>query len=114
MTHKTLVEKAKEYALTEDRLRNFKRDPGERPEDEWWGMAKKHFYSVMDLKDGLLPATQRNIDEKIGDLINYLHLLEAILVENYLNAESSAKYPDGTSPEDMKEKLFWEVTENKS
>jgi hypothetical protein len=80
----TLKKKAGEYAQNDDRLYNFRKAAavdGETPARALWGMAKKHLVSVMDLKDGLLPSTPEMVDEKIGDMINYLILLEAVLLE---------------------------------
>ena len=47
-----------------------------------WGMNSKHIVSVIDMVEGKLPINERNINEKIGDSINYLILLEAIFREN--------------------------------
>lgn len=80
-----LGNKAKEYAQDDDRLYNFKiaaRTKGETPEKALWGMAVKHLVSVMDLVDGKLESTPPMVDEKVGDMINYLILLEAILKED--------------------------------
>lgn len=76
--------KAKEYAFGGDRLHNFKvasRAMEEPMSQALWGMAMKHLVSVIDLVEGRLPNTQANCDEKIGDMINYLILLEAALEE---------------------------------
>ena len=56
-----------------------------------WGMLTKHLISVMDLVNGRAKATQNIVDEKIGDLINYLILLEAILKETKADTQSEAK-----------------------
>lgn len=80
-----LGSKSKEYAQEGDRLFNFKlaaQINGSTPEKALWGMATKHLVSVMDLVAGRLEATPDMINEKIGDLINYLILLEAILMED--------------------------------
>lgn len=77
----TLELKGKEYAFNSDRLHNFKsagRIKGEPPEKALWGMAMKHIVSVEDLINGDLENNRHNVDEKIGDLINYLILLEAL------------------------------------
>ena len=79
----TLANKAKEYAIS-DRLYNFKRAAEilrTSPEKALCGMFIKHFVSVMDLIEGSIPSTEYLINEKIGDAINYLILLEAILKE---------------------------------
>lgn len=74
--------KAKEYAMGGDRLHNFKTAAAmgqTTPEKALWGMAMKHLVSVTDLIEGRLKNTEAMADEKIGDLINYLILLEAVL-----------------------------------
>ncbi len=76
--------KSKEYAHNNDRLFNFKRAAAmldTTPPLALVGMWSKHLVSVLDLADGRLPNTQENVDEKIGDAINYLVLLEATLAE---------------------------------
>jgi hypothetical protein len=85
---KTLSSKAEEYADEGDRLHNFKAvammDEGETPERALKGMWKKHLVSVFDIINDLdyevLP-TVKCIDEKLGDAINYLILLEALIIE---------------------------------
>jgi hypothetical protein len=84
---KVLNEKSKEYASAGDRLHNFKRAglmQGVTPEKALVGMLVKHLVCVMDMVDDI---ERGNIfwygqwDEKIGDSINYLCLLEALAVE---------------------------------
>ena len=82
-----LVNKAKEYA-TEDRLHNFKvaaelQDCN--PVTALAGMMCKHTVSVYDLirdNEKGLNISPEMWDEKIGDSINYLLLLTALLEEN--------------------------------
>ena len=73
--------KAEEYASTVDRFHNFNvagAAKGETPEQALWGMYMKHWVSVQDMvKSGESPG-QAWIDEKIGDSINYLMLLEGL------------------------------------
>ena len=82
-----LSNKAVEYA-TEDRLYNFKRAAviGETtPALALKGMLLKHLVCVFDLidaYDGIDIHLHTVVDEKIGDSINYLILLEAILKES--------------------------------
>jgi hypothetical protein len=83
----TLIEKAKEYA-TEDRLHNFKvaaklQNTTER--DALCGMMAKHIVSVFDLARADNFASMDVWDEKIGDAINYLFLLKAVVIEEYYN-----------------------------
>lgn len=81
---RVLIEKAKEYAKgDEDRLHNFNRAAaitGQSRERCLFGFALKHLVSVMDIIDtieeGDIPRRDLT-QEKIGDLINYLLLLEA-------------------------------------
>lgn len=76
--------KAKEYVREGNRLHNFDRGSkisGKTREEVLWnGFALKHLVSVFDLIDdvtkGNIPSKEL-VDEKIGDLINYLILLEA-------------------------------------
>ncbi|MBR5823661.1 MAG: hypothetical protein IKY67_05930 [Paludibacteraceae bacterium] len=83
---KTLCTKADEYATT-DRLHNFK-VAGElqncTPIKALGGMMSKHTVSVYDLINDYesgkeIPTSLWN--EKIGDSINYLLLLTALIVE---------------------------------
>lgn len=78
------ITKAREYALGGDRLHNFKvaaRMTGKSQAQALWGMAVKHLVSTEDLVEGRLEATPHMVNEKIGDMINYLILLEAVLEE---------------------------------
>lgn len=78
-----LGSKAKEYAHDTDRLHNFNRAAkmfSTTPEKALVGMLAKHWVSVMDMVDD--PGTIRSkeyIEEKFGDTINYLILLEAMV-----------------------------------
>jgi len=83
----TLGNKAKEYAIG-DRLYNFKRAAEisrTTPQRALAGMFMKHLVSVMDLIEGSIEPTEYMVNEKIGDAINYLILLEAILKEKPVN-----------------------------
>lgn len=69
------------YAFNDDRLHNFKvaaRLTGQTSPEALWGMAMKHLVSVEDLIKGRLENQRGNVDEKLGDMINYLILLEAL------------------------------------
>lgn len=81
-----LSHKAREYADTgnDDRLYNFRRAAELQrttPEKALLGMLAKHWVSVLDLIEERIPPTKATIDEKVGDAINYLILLEALLRE---------------------------------
>ena len=80
-----LLQKRAEYAPDGgDRLHNFKR-AGEMlrttPERALVGMWTKHIISILDIVDGLdrKLVSVEMIEEKIGDAVNYLILLEAML-----------------------------------
>jgi hypothetical protein len=84
-----LGNKAKEYSSAQDRLHNFKvaaKLSREKmtPEQALFGMMRKHLVSVIDIVEntekGICPSAALR-EEKIGDSINYLILLEALLVE---------------------------------
>jgi len=84
----TLYSKAEEYSTDKDKLHNFNRASvinQESREKALWGMATKHLVSVLDIihntNKGTYP-TKEVVDEKFGDLINYLILCEISLKED--------------------------------
>ena len=105
LTKSVLSTKNKEYASDSDKLHNFKRAGAMlncTPERALIGMATKHFISLLDIIDRIERIEQENkqeplcitlnpirwlkkkrLEEKIGDSINYLILLEAIIKERY-------------------------------
>ena len=83
-----LSAKNKEYSDGEDRLANFRRSGGLQgicPEKALIGMWSKHVVSIIELakwaetEDPRL--TEKIVDEKIIDAMNYLVLLRALLAE---------------------------------
>jgi hypothetical protein len=83
---RVLISKAKEYATDGDRFHNFNvaaRIAGTTPENALMGMRLKHEVSVMDLVEIAASRpwdlTVAMVEEKIGDNINYLILLEGML-----------------------------------
>jgi hypothetical protein len=77
-----LASKAKEYASPQDVLHLFKRMAelaGTAPAEACITLLSKHLVSVFDVARGDLHVAL--LDEKIGDAVNYLVLLEAILRE---------------------------------
>jgi hypothetical protein len=100
-TRKVLVSKNAEYASDTDKLHNFKRAGDMNrcsPEKALIGMWTKHIISLLDIVDELEEKCGTNantfpafdmvsymdkIDEKIGDAVNYLILLEALIKERY-------------------------------
>lgn len=85
----TLASKAQEYAKDADRLHNFNRAAemlgkqyGWTPVKAMLGMWSKHLVSVIDMANEASEGKifePHFIDEKIGDAINYLILMESLL-----------------------------------
>lgn len=80
-----LVEKAREYASDGDRMHNFKRAAGftgGTPEQALWGFLTKHLVSLSDMvrSEKVYPAEVW--DEKLGDALNYLILLRALVFDS--------------------------------
>ena len=91
MIKRTLVEKGKEYRRNNDPLHNFRvaaRVQNTTEEKALWGFATKHYVSFLDILNDIekrkLPEIEV-VDEKIGDLINYLILCEASIKEKIQN-----------------------------
>lgn len=91
-----LASKGKEYGRM-DRLHNFKRAAAfmrTSPEVACFSFSMKHFTSIADIVDdtnaGYVP-TKAMVNEKIGDAINYLILLEALLDERITAAALKTK-----------------------
>lgn len=83
----TLIDKAKEYA-TDDRLHNFKQAAHLQkvtPVQALGGMMAKHTISVYDMIATGETYPLELWDEKIGDSINYLLLLRAMVEEDHKN-----------------------------
>lgn len=104
MCNKTAVAKNKEYAPGKNALQNFY-DQGEiegcNPIVALRGNLTKHIASLMDMINGKVQITQKLIDEKHGDIIVYLNLLEALytemsLIDAPLYIDESKKYTGNT------------------
>jgi hypothetical protein len=79
-----LKSKAAEYATLGDRLHNFDRAAdmlGTTKEKALIGMWTKHIVSILDIVDSGATPRAEMLEEKIGDAINYLILLEACYVD---------------------------------
>lgn len=86
---RVLTEKAKEYAIGEDRLAAFK-DAADvlktTPYRALLGMWMKHVQSLVDIVNRTQQRsypTRAMLDEKILDAINYLILLRALFEEHF-------------------------------
>lgn len=84
----TLCKKSDEYSANNDKLHNFKQAANLqrcKPTTALAGMMVKHTISIYDMLRGLEDGKTYPIelwDEKIGDHINYLLLLSAMLRED--------------------------------
>ncbi len=94
----TLSAKAGEYASTQNRYHNFdiaSRIANVTPEQALYGMMLKHEVSVLDLvawtRDAEDKITKEMVDEKVGDYINYLILLEGLLLRRIEAREEGEK-----------------------
>lgn len=85
-----LAAKSAEYSTDDDKLHNFKRSAelvnesgaaSSTAAKECAAFLRKHLISIFDLVEQPERITQHMIDEKIGDAVNYLILLEAIMTE---------------------------------
>ena len=97
---RVLAQKAGEYANDGDRLANFRRamEISSGPKESrtmakaLWGMLIKHIVSVTDLIEGHVYVTRPLLDEKIGDVMAYFVLLDAVLQEQIdVDAKAKAK-----------------------
>ena len=92
----SLVTKGKEYRRNNDPLHNFNiaaQVNNTTREKALWGFAVKHYVSFLDIlndiEKGILPK-EDVIDEKIGDLINYLILAEASIKDKIKEANGKS------------------------
>jgi len=82
-----LQQKSVEYSSEGDRLHNFKAAgllDEVSPEKSLLGMMAKQEVSVRDIVKGIDKGkkfTKAQLDEKLGDWINYLILLKGLLIE---------------------------------
>lgn len=79
-----MIDKNKEYSSDDNVFYNFERS-GEinrcSRREALWDMASKHLVSIIDMVEGGQDYDPEYVEEKIGDLINYLILLEGMLYE---------------------------------
>ena len=80
----TLRKKGDEYVVGGDILHSFRAAANitnTTPERALRGMMMKHLVSVLDIIESEDITPIDVVDEKLGDLINYLILLEACLID---------------------------------
>ena len=95
LTREVLITKGREYRRNSDPLHNFNvasKLNNTTREKALWGFATKHLVSFLDMLDDIennkLPKKEY-VDEKIGDLINYLILCEASIKDRMINDSMS-------------------------
>jgi hypothetical protein len=86
LVRQTLLAKHKEYAKDDNVFRNFDEAAGglslhSTSAEVLWSYMTKHLVSIKDIVSDNTPVTNEVVSEKIGDVINYLILLEAMLNE---------------------------------
>lgn len=81
-----LLQKGHEYAIDSDRMHNFKvaaSFQGETPKGALGGMLAKHIVSIFDMIRSETESPMEKWEEKIGDAMNYLFLLKALVLEEH-------------------------------
>jgi hypothetical protein len=86
LVRQTLLTKHKEYAKDDNVFRNFDEAAGglslhSTSAEVLWSYMTKHLVSIKDIVSDNVPVRNGLVSEKIGDVINYLILLEAMLNE---------------------------------
>ena len=85
-----LTAKAEDYAKGADRLYTFNRGAQiiqKTPAEALDGMLIKHYISYREILDDVAagkPIKKARLDEKMGDLINYLLIQEAVILDSGL------------------------------
>ena len=83
----TLTSKANEYTSQDDMFHNFVVAgvlQGQTKEQALRGMMAKHLVSINDMIDDVPKYSREQWQEKIGDAINYLLILSAMVKEGNL------------------------------
>ena len=84
LVRQSLLTKHKEYAKDDNVFRNFDEAAGglslhSTSAEVLWSYMTKHLVSIKDIVADNKPVDPAIVSEKIGDIINYLILLEAML-----------------------------------
>lgn len=96
----------KEYATDEDRLSNFKSIPGVDPELVCFVYLCKHIDGIRNYVTGRARTQRDSIRGRISDAMNYLILLNAIIVEKETVANVSARDLMFADADDDRRNLF--------
>lgn len=106
-TRDLLITKASHYASDSDRMHNFKRAGNIKhihPCDALDGMLLKHLTSYYDILGKINNGEripQETIDEKLGDIITYFFLQEALMYDtDSVNMVADAEYEPETPIKD--------------
>lgn len=89
LCRRVLIGKNVDYARGGDKLHNFKEAAameGTTPEQALRGMLLKHWQSLRDMTNDLDSGIYHPMDiweEKLGDALNYLFLLRALIQESH-------------------------------
>lgn len=82
---KTLLQKGEEYIRNDNPFHNFDKGAIRNdtiPEDILWSFMEKHMISLDDIINDIInhkEIYEKEVNEKIGDIICYLILLEGLL-----------------------------------
>lgn len=94
LMYSVLASKSQEYS-TDDKLHNFK-EAGKafdsKPTVVCWSYMMKYLVSIKDIAYGK-PVSIEAINEKIGDALNYLVLMKALLLEQTYQPRSTETRP---------------------
>ncbi|TXG79640.1 MAG: hypothetical protein E6R13_09620 [Spirochaetes bacterium] len=99
LIRKVLVSKGKEYSTDHDVFHNFRAATGvsfhDAPEKVAWEFMTKHLQSIKDILNHVETGgfnghpSEALVEEKIGDAVNYLILIEGMLKERIKNENKS-------------------------
>lgn len=83
----TLQSKGEEYTVANDRLQNFKDAAAFlhiSPEQALWGFVTKHIVALNDFLSCPGTMTRKEFEDKAGDIIAYMVLLDGLITERGL------------------------------
>ena len=104
-----LIKKGAEYSTEDDRLHNFKRGAeisGKHPTEVLDGFLLKHYVSYRDILDKVAKGETIDynlIDEKLGDILAYYLILEALIVDTVYVSNIPGEFYPAIFPEEPTE-----------
>ena len=87
--------KNSEYASQQDVMSNFKNAAnflGVTPEKVAFSYMMKHFESIKSIVYDNKPVTKELYEEKVTDLINYLLLIDAMMMDKLSKSDGCVRY----------------------